>query len=145
MLLTLALVIFTSAILVTFSRELGNFIKKIFTFPGAKLMIPLTGMTALLIYYQTVIIWILLYIRIALLGSSELIGRLLPFQTGAAKIGSAVILFVLTLFPVLAIFAWKKYREQLPFAYPWIVSTVIWLFLVILFSSWCLIQMNFCM
>ena len=131
---TLLLVVFCSAILVFFSREFGAFFKKIFAIPGVKLLLPLLLVTGLIVYFETWVLFGLLYLKIALHNLQAFIEAILPFKMGAESTASIIILFGLTLLPVYALNFHSKRKTYEAFKHSVMVSIIIWLLLAIIFS-----------
>jgi hypothetical protein len=131
---TLVFVVFISAIIVTFSKELGNFIKKILAIPGVGLLLPLTLVTILVVTYEPWVLAGLFYIKSSLHSTIMRVVSILPFQTGAQIIVATLVIMGLTLLPVLALNVWSKRRTRLPFSHSGVISAAIWLLVAILFS-----------
>ena len=131
---TLVFVVFISAIIVTFSKELGSFIKKILAIPGVAIFLPLTLATVLIVYYEPWVLAGLFFIKSTLHSAIMMVVSILPFETGAQIIVATLMMMVLTLLPVLALNVWSKRRTRLPFSHSGVISVVIWLLFAILFS-----------
>ena len=132
MLLTLALVVLGCAIVVFFSQEFGKLAKKILAYPGAKLILPITMASALVAAFEPWVLIVLLKIKAGLHYLAACIEAILPFTTGATVLANFILLLALTLLPVFAINALTQRKSYLPFQYPFLVSTLIWIFVTIL-------------
>lgn len=82
MLLTLALLVLLSSILVFFSEEFGKAIKKLFAIKGAKLIIPLFAASWLIYSYNFWVLWGIFYLREILHNVLNFLVQILPFQKG---------------------------------------------------------------
>jgi hypothetical protein len=131
---TLLVVVFGSAIFIFFSKEFGQFFKKIVAIPGVKLLLPLIVVTGLIVYFETLVLFALLYLKIALQNLVMLIEAILPFKTGAQSLVSIIILFGFTMLPIYALNYWSKRKTYEVFQHSLLLSIVIWLLLAIIFS-----------
>lgn len=141
------LVVFSSAITVFFSGEIGRAVKKIFAIKTANLLIPLCFMTFLILYYSEFIVACLIYANVWFHHEVTVLTELLPFTFGARFLVHLLMLMGLTFIPSLLILLWRKYKKYAAhetFSYHGIICTLMWLFLVVLLSSLCMVQMNFC-
>jgi hypothetical protein len=134
MLSTFALGIFFCAIAVAFSREIGAFVKKLFSVWGVSLMLPLTLVTGLLVIYEPWIQAVLLYLGLSLSRSIELGSQMLPFSSGASEVIAILLVLLLTLLPLWALNAWSLRQTREPYRFSIVTGAMIWLFLVSLLS-----------
>lgn len=130
--LTLALVVAFSAIILFFAKEFGDMFKKLFAVRGAKLFLPLVGATFLIVLYEPWIYFALVYVKQVLLDFIAFAARLFPFKTGAISLVSIALFMILALVPTWAINIWHIRKTNLPFPYSNVLSAIIWLLAVIL-------------
>ncbi|KTD50177.1 hypothetical protein Lqui_1502 [Legionella quinlivanii] len=134
MLLTLALVVFCSAIIVFFAEEFGGVAKKIFAIPGVKLILPLLIASSIVALYEDWIVWILLINKYAFHSAMSSIASLFPFEQFAAETVQILFLLILTLVPPFIFITLRKRKTILPFPYTWLICLLLWLFFSILFT-----------
>ncbi|KTC71717.1 hypothetical protein Lbir_1572 [Legionella birminghamensis] len=134
MLLTLALVVLCSAIIVFFAEEFGGVFKKIFALPGVKLILPLLIASFIVAAYEDWIVWILLANKYVFHSAMSYIASLFPFQQFAAETVQILFLLFLTLFPPFIFITLRKRKTVVPFRYTWLICLVLWLFFSILFT-----------
>lgn len=133
MLLTLALVVLCSAIIVFFSQEFSGFLKKIFSIPGVKIFLPLALASLIVEAYEAWGYWFLFRFQVAFHQIIYKLAMMMPFKTGALAFARFLILFLLAGLPI-----WiaklraqqKGRRHPQPFVYH--VSLMLWLIGVIL-------------
>jgi hypothetical protein len=130
--LTLALVVAFSAIILFFAKEFGDLFKKIFAIPGAKLFLPLIGVTLLLTLYEPWVYFALFYMKKVLHDFISFVVSLLPFRKGAISLVSIVLFMALALLPAYAMNVWRIHKTNLPFPHSKFLSAMLWLFTVIL-------------
>lgn len=131
MILELASVVLVSSILVFFSEEWGNLLKKLFAIRGMKLFIPLIIANCVLIVYQPWVSIVLIGIQHILHQLQQAISNLIPWQMGAQQMAGILILFLLTLIPVWILNYWFKRRSYLGFRRRRLTLLLIWLFCAI--------------
>lgn len=125
---TIALVVFACAIVVFFSREFGNSIKKIMSVPGMKLILPLFLVTFVLVYFEPEVLWSLTKLQAMLLLLTQNLAFILPFGKMANATANLLVLMCLSLLPVLAINLWYKRKTYYPLPYAGLTITLIWIF-----------------
>lgn len=132
MYLTLALVVFSAAILVLFSQEFIGFFKKIFAIKGAKLFLPLLIASWLVVDFEDIFVWGLYYFREILNAIVLFLSQIIPFQ-GAYSI---VLIILLTIISVVPVFLFDMYlikKTYKHYEYPYITSTLIWIITALAF------------
>jgi hypothetical protein len=134
MLLILSLVVFIGAIIVCFSTELINIVKKIHAIPGVSIFLPLIVASSVLIRNQSIVCWCLIHTQIALYVIILHVMHWLPFTINAYAVARIIILFTLTLLPMLLMSAWRSYKNYQPFTHAWLVGLMIWLILAMLLT-----------
>lgn len=127
MLLTIALLVLCSAIVVFFSQEFGEAIKKFFKIPGMKLILPTALASFLVAYYEPWVLWVLLKLKAILYVLAEGIKDILPFETGDWLVAQILLLTALTIIPVLLIDLWSVKKTYERFKHPYLLSTLIWI------------------
>ncbi|MCE0723154.1 MULTISPECIES: hypothetical protein [Legionella] len=132
MLLTLALVVLLSSILVFFSEEFIKAFNKLFAIKGAKLLIPMFAASWLIYTFTFWCLWAIFYLREMLHEILNFLVRIMPFQQGAV---SAVLIFMLTFLsvvPVLILDILSRRKRFKGYQYPYVTSGVIWILSVFL-------------
>lgn len=131
MLYSLSLLILCCAIIVMFSQEIIDLIKKIIALHGMKILLPLFLISFVSINYESWVIWILLWIRWGLAIAIYYIASILNFFSGLL-FAKLLILVTLTITPVVIINFWTQRKSFSPFYHAFFTSMIIWLFLVCL-------------
>lgn len=132
--LTLALVIAFSAIIILFSREFGALFKKIFAFRGAKLFLPLIVITWFIVFYEPYVYFVLLFIKRNLHLLITFVADYLPFEFGANSAISIIVLTMVAILPKYAMDVWSIRKTRYPFVYGTFLSTFLWLWVVVLIT-----------
>ncbi|KTD24496.1 MULTISPECIES: hypothetical protein [Legionella] len=133
--LTVALVVLLSSIVVFFSKEFGDLFKKIFAIPGMKLFLPLTLATALVVNYESWAYYGLIKFQDFWLGLTGILASWMPFHKGASSVAKILTLMILSFLPVIAIDYWiKRKRSYQSYQYPGLTITVLWLIFAVLFT-----------
>lgn len=130
--LTLALVVAFSAIIILFSREFGALFKKIFAVPGGKLFLPLIIMTSLIVLYEPWVYTALLYIKRNLHYLITLGADCFPFTMGAISLVSIVIIMLFALLPAYLMDVWSIRKTHIPFSHSKFLGVFLWLMVLIL-------------
>lgn len=133
MLLTLALVIFSAAILILFSQEFIRIFKKIFAIKGAKLVLPLFIGSLLAVNFEELFLLVIYYFRGTLNAIVVFITQIIPFEKGAYSI---VLIMILTLISVAPVFLFDMYtvkKTYKHYEYPYLTSTLIWIVSALVF------------
>ena len=130
--LTLALVVAFSAIILFFAKEFGDLFKKIFAIRGAKLFLPLVGITFLITLYEPWVHLALFYVKQALHDFISFMVSLLPFRKGGISLVSIVLFIVVALVPAYVMNLWHIRKTNLSFSHGKFLSAMLWLFTVIL-------------
>jgi hypothetical protein len=131
---TIALVVFACAIVVFFSKEFGNSIKKIMSIPGMKLILPLLLVTYLLVFFEPEVLWCLTKLQAMLLLLTQNLASILPFENMANATANLLVLMSLALLPVLAVNIWYKRKTYYPLPYAGLIITLIWIFVAVLLA-----------
>ncbi len=110
MLVSIALIVLISSIVVFFAREFGELFKKIFKIPGLKLLLPLFVASTLLIVYEVFVHWLLLRLQKIVHQLIVKLATILPFEKGALFIARIILLFMIGSLPIW-IEAWSDFRK----------------------------------
>ncbi|KTC89765.1 hypothetical protein OQJ18_07715 [Fluoribacter dumoffii] len=132
MLLTLALLVLLSSILVFFSEEFGKAIKKLFAIKGAKLIIPLFAASWLIYSYNFWVLWGIFYLREILHNVLNFLVQILPFQKGAVPLVLIFMLTFISVVPVVILDMLSRRRNFKGYQYPYLTSGIIWILSVAL-------------
>lgn len=132
MLVTLALVILCSSIVVFFAQEFRTLFVNIFAIKGVKLVLPLLIASWLIYAFQY---WALLgvsYFRELIRGGADLLMQVMPFQKFAEEIAHISLLFALSIIPVLLIELYLRHRTHKGYKYRRLFSALIFVVSAIL-------------
>lgn len=136
MLLTLALIIFFSSILVVFSKEFIQLFKKIFSIKGSKLVIPLLIVSWVIYSFNVLFLSLLFYLREVLNNIVLFIVKMVPFHQGATSFSLIILLTLLSTVPIIIIDIFsrrrKGYKRYTRYKHPYLTSTLIWIIVVFL-------------
>ncbi|OGV49974.1 MAG: hypothetical protein A3F46_04085 [Legionellales bacterium RIFCSPHIGHO2_12_FULL_42_9] len=132
MLVTMALVILGSAILVTFSQEFASAFKKLFAFPGVKLLLPPILLTKLVIVAEPWLLLFLLAMHDFFNLLSQGLASFLPDNLMMRMTCQVIGLWLLAILPVWMLDAWCWRRTFKSFHYSVIFGTMLWLVWAIL-------------
>lgn len=132
MLLTVAMVVFFSSIILFFSDEFGRFFKKIFAIPGVTLFVPLLLASAFIVHFEAWILWGLLYIKFLMHVLINFLASLLPFAQ-SARIAAIIIVYFFTAGSLWTYYLWHNKRYAKPYTSSWLAFLTLWSFIVILY------------
>ncbi|KTD74015.1 hypothetical protein [Legionella tucsonensis] len=132
MLLTLALVVLLSSIVVFFSDEFIKSFNKIFAIKGAKLFIPLFAASWLVYTYNFWVLWAIFYVRELLHIVQNFLVSIMPLQKGAVPVVLVFMLTFLSVLPVLILDIFSRRKNFKGYQYPYVTSALIWLLSVFL-------------
>ncbi len=132
--LTISLVVFVCAIVVFFSKEFGNTIKKIMSIPGMKLILPLAIVTLVIVYLEAEVLWCLTKLQLIVLVVRDKLAHLLPLQRMANYLATLLVLMSLSFLPVVAIDYWYRRKSIHGFRYINLTIVLIWLFIALLLT-----------
>lgn len=133
MLLTLALVIFSAAIMVLFSQEFIRTFKKIFAIKGAKLFLPLFMGSWLAVNSEDFFVFIVYYIRAILNSIVVFFTQIIPFNKGAYSSVLIIILTLISVVPVVLLDMYLVKKTYKHYEYPYLTSTLIWIISALVF------------
>ncbi|HHT0592621.1 TPA: hypothetical protein ACTXXA_001587 [Legionella anisa] len=132
MLLTLAMVVLLSSILVFFSEEFIKAFNKFFAIKGAKLLVPMFAASWLIYTFSFWCLWAIFYVREILVEVLNFLVRIMPFQNGAVSVVLIFMLTFLSVVPVLILDIFSRRKKFKGYEYPYVTSGVIWLISVFL-------------
>ncbi|MGQ3890347.1 hypothetical protein ACQUW5_15225 [Legionella sp. CNM-1927-20] len=130
-LLIVTVIILGSAILVFFSAEFGNMIKKVMAIRGVKLFLPLTLVSWFVISSEAWILWGLLFLKIGLHTTVSWLAKIMPFQGWKESLATFILIYLITLIPLSIIYWRKKKRPFFHKSNLWIIPACIWILLLI--------------
>ncbi len=127
MLVHMALVILSAAILVFFADECVALLKKLFAIPGVTLFLPFILATNLLFFVEDEVTSLLEVMYDFLMLLSQGMASFLPDYSWAHKACQAIALALLSILPVWIADAWSWRKTFNFFPYPILLGTVVWL------------------
>lgn len=134
--LSFALLILVATLFVIFADEVVNVVKKYWKIPWFKLLAPLLVASYLFLEFELLITWIFNRIKVILFNIIGALTSLLPKTNWALITTELLLIFLLTLMPVVIVDQWLHYRhktKRLPHRF--YISLIIWVFVAILFVS----------
>jgi hypothetical protein len=135
MLLTLALIVLCSAIIVFFSDEFAGLIKKFFSIPGFKLVIPLIFASLLIEAYEDWGLWLLLWFQKGIHQVVYKFATFMPFETGAVLIVRILFLFLAASVPLwISNLRAKRLGRRYPDSFTFWLGLTLWLIAIILLT-----------
>jgi hypothetical protein len=132
MLVTLALLVFLSSIVVFFSEEFIRLFKKFFAIKGTKLLFPLFALSWLIYSFDFWVMWGIFYVREKLYDALNYLVHIMPFRQGAMPVALVLMLTVLSVAPVFILDVHSRRRNYKGHQYPYITSGIIWILCVAL-------------
>lgn len=127
MLLTLALVVFLSAIMVLFSQEFIRIFKGIFAIRGAKLILPLAFASWLVCLFDYPLLWAVYYYREFLAAAANALAYFIPFKTAALPVAKIILITSLAVIPVFLLDWIVRQKTYGAYRYVYLTSTLIWI------------------
>lgn len=132
MLLTLALVVLVSSIVVFFSEEFIKAFKKIFAIKGVKLFLPLFAASWIIYNFSFWFLWAIFYTREILHDVLNFLIRIMPFQKGAESVALVFMLAFLSVVPTLFLDVWLRRKNFRGYQHPYALSSLIFILSVFL-------------
>lgn len=135
MMLDLVLLVLFGAVVVLFSEEILNALKRFLSFPLGTLIVPMLLASALLLAYPQHVVFVLMWLAEKMYDFSSFIASFLPF--GSRSFSIALIAFWL-LIPFSITFLLKKWvqkRRYRTFSRFDLVKMILWLFLVFIWVA----------
>ncbi|MBA2650036.1 MAG: hypothetical protein H0U75_10680 [Legionella sp.] len=124
---SLAFAILLIAAIVLFSNEIKKTLKAIFEYKIAMILLPLILATYLIYSFDYWLLWALYYYLEFLEKCIDIIAVLIPFKSLSYLISAIIVLTLFAVLPVMVVNFIVNKRSYLPFQYPYLVSTVIWI------------------
>ena len=128
----LALVVLLGAIIVLFSEEFIKSFKKLWAIKGAKLLLPLFAASWFVYTFDFWVLWVIFYLHKFLHDTLTFLITIMPFQHGAESVALVILLTFFSIVPVLIIDFFTRKKKYKGYQYPYITSTIIWIFCVAL-------------
>lgn len=128
----LALVILLGSIIVLFSEEFIKSFKKLWAIKGAKLLLPLFAASWFIYTFDFLFVWVIFYLIEFLHDTLAFLIRLMPFEQGAKSVALVILLTFFSVVPVLIIDFFIRRKNYKGYPYPYITSSLIWIFCVAL-------------
>ncbi|CEG58274.1 TPA: hypothetical protein F7001_02630 [Legionella pneumophila] len=128
----LALVVLLGAIIVLFSEEFIKSFKKLWAIKGAKLLLPLFAASWFVYTFDFWVLWVIFYLHQFLHDTLTFLITIMPFQQGAESVALVILLTFFSIVPVLIIDFFTRKKKYKGYQYPYITSTIIWIFCVAL-------------
>lgn len=125
--LVITLVVFISAIVVFFSKEFVDFIKKIMKIRGMNLLLPLIFATYLIVFFEGGSYWVLTKIQALLLTIVAKLSLLLP-----NFLANLLIMMAIPFIPTLILNAWTQRKTYSNFEHDRLMILILWLFTTLL-------------
>lgn len=132
MLVTLALLVFSGAILILFSQEFIRIFKKIFAIKGAKLFLPLFIASWLALRFDNLFLLGIDYYRDVLNSVVLYLSQFIPFR-GASSLVFIILLTVISVAPVFLLNIHIKKKTFKSYEYPYLTSTILWIISAVAF------------
>ena len=126
--IAIVLFIFSSEI----EKSLNNWFKK----PWFLLFAPLWVATSLIVYFDSEVVWVLLFFKFALYRTILFLTELIPLSPRIAWPLAAV--FVLLMISILPVYGFCKFKQKkviVPFVYTNTIAAMLWLFVVVIYST----------
>ena len=127
-----ALVVLFGVIMVLFSEEVSKSFKKLWAIKGARLLLPLFAASWFIYTFDFLFVWVIFYLRGFLHDTLTFLIRLMLFQQGATSVALVTLLTFFSVVPVLIIDFFTRKKNYKSYQYPYITSTIIWIFCVVL-------------
>lgn len=127
----IALLILFSAVCVFFSREFGDASKKIWRIPGLKLVLPMLIVTLVFVYFQSVIIFLLLAMHRFFDLLQQGFAWFLPSGVVFHAMIDIMTLWLLVILPLWIVDAWSLRNKFKPFTHRISLGVMVWLLWVI--------------
>lgn len=132
--LSMILLVFLGGIVVIFSDDFHAVFKKIFALPGVALILPLLGMTFLVVNVEPYLLIVMLYIKLGITETINFLCKIMPLKACNVFLMPVALILMLTLSPVVIIKKLKARKMLIPYDDGGIVALMIWLFLIILYA-----------
>lgn len=131
MLVELAVIVLLAAIVVFFSREFAEYIKKIFKITALALLLPIAIASWVLVYFNDSVLWFILTLRVKLNGIYAIMANWLAFPYGN-YVAAVILLMILSVLPITLINVYYLRNSYREFPYSYIASAFVWILVLIL-------------
>jgi hypothetical protein len=132
---TVVLLFSLCAVLVVFSQDIYDQLKKLFGKKWVTVFVPILIASFLVAYFESDILFILHHIKWALYQAISFFVSVLPFQWGAWLLIATPIIMILTFLAPMLIKITKQRTSVIPVTYLGFMTALIWIFVVILFAT----------
>ncbi|HAU4213806.1 TPA: hypothetical protein F7Z54_16640 [Legionella pneumophila] len=127
-----ALVVLFGVVMVLFSEEFSKSFKKLWAIKGAKLLLPLFAASWFIYTFDFLFVGVIFYLHQFLHDTLAFLIKIMPFQQGAESVVLVILLTFFSVVPVLIIDFFTRKKNYKGYQYPYITSTIIWIFCVAL-------------
>jgi hypothetical protein len=127
MLVQLAIIVLLAAIVIFFSKEFGEYIKKVLNIPVLGLILPIALVSSLVVYFNDWVLWGVLTFRYKLHACYLTLVNLATF-TGNTLIAGVCILMIFSVLPIVLINFYCKRSFYKEFEHRYIASALLWIF-----------------
>ncbi len=135
-LLEFALLVLSFSIIILFASEFAGLFRRVFTFPGFKLLVPLFTASVLVVVYEEWVNWGLWQTKRLMFHLCLALTEVLPFHQGAFFLVNIVLLMGLSFIPFAAYTTWSN-RKNLPtLHYSTLITGMVWLVVAILLINY---------
>lgn len=128
--LSFTLIVLTTAIVVLFSTEIGNLIKKLFSIPGVAFFLPLSIASYCVANYDLPIYFFLTKTAWFFDKSVAVLNYWFPFLW--TTVASIIVLWTFSFLPALVLNIWNNKKKYGNFPYTYFLNTMLWIFAGIL-------------
>ncbi|MGL5741121.1 MAG: hypothetical protein ACRCXC_00490 [Legionella sp.] len=132
MLLTLAMVVLFSSIVVFFSDDFIKLFKNLFAIKGVSLFLPLFVASWLIYSFYLWFLWAVFYLRDDLHEALTFLTGIMPFQRGAESVALIVMLSVLSIVPVVILDIISRKKTYKGYRFPYTTSSIVLILCVFL-------------
>ncbi|KTD70337.1 hypothetical protein Lsan_0019 [Legionella santicrucis] len=127
-----ALVVLFGVVMVLFSEEFSKSFKNLWAIKGARLLLPLFAASWFIYTFDFLFVGVLFYSHQFLHDILAFLIGIMPFQQGAESAALVILLTFFSVVPVLIIDFFTRKKNYKGYQYPYITSTLIWIFCVAL-------------
>jgi len=123
------LLVLSAAVIVFFSDEFAQFIKKLFKIRSFSLLFPLFVASWLIVSYEPWVRFLLLYFHWLLDTAVRALAYLLPFKFASVLLSQFIILSIFTVLPIILFDWFYKKRNHQPYDYIWYLFILLFIIL----------------
>jgi flagellar biosynthesis protein FlhB len=132
MLYTLAMVVVLASIAVFFSQEFVRALKKLFAIKGVFLFLPLLAGSWFVFTFDYLALWGVYYYREILQSALHDLVSIMPFTAYAEQVALIILLWCVSILPVIAIDQYIRRKSYKGYQYPNITSMILFIVSAIL-------------